>query len=559
MIARRQTLATITLISVILLAAHTASCNDVTWTSEKTHTAGKGDAFSVGAFTVEVTDFDGAGSVVLEIRLNTEEEAGEVVERIVLVKGDVWESDGSEIRLKCEDATDKNDLESIGRYPWYPAAKITSWVADRKTPDITLDISLDESEYLYGDTVTAEITAENDGDGDLRDALLNISLDGLYLADGGQLRRIGTISPDESRSVTVKLRFQAPPVDGNIHITLTGRGEDGAPYHRVGSRIVRLKPPPPPLGVRKFATPDIYWGETVYVSISAKNVQNYEVEQITLIDEVPDRFRLKDDLNLNWTFSLSPGEEKTFHYHLIPDRPGGFTLPAASASWRLQEMDYGAGSDCPATVVHGAFMDVVKTVKPDHAEIGEMVNVTIEVTNTGDLPAYIGLFDSLPANATYVSGRTNFTGFTFMRSQETERISYFMRIDSPDVNIPEPVVKFKETVYAGRSMNYTGNYEVTMPATLTIEVTAVTAISGSGDATPTDSASAGVNGDRGIPKPDSGRAAENETAMRRINVGAREVQQNIESLKTMVMPGPGGAWLVAAIMIAYVIAIRRIL
>ncbi len=550
---RRQALATIAFISMVMLAAQIASCDDVTWTGKKTHTLDKGDAFSVGAFTVKATDFDGAGSVVLEIRLNTEEEAGEVVE-ILLAKGEVWDND--EVRLKCTDATDKDNLESIGRYPWYPAAKITSWVAERKTPDITLEISTDESEYLYGDTVTAEITVENDGDVDLRDVLLNISLDGLYLADGGQLRRIGTISPDDSRSVTVKLGFQTPPVDGNIHVSVTGRGEDGDEYHKVGSRTVRLKPPPPPLVIRKFATPDIYWGETVYVSISAKNVQNYEVEQITLIDEVPDRSRVKNNLDLNWTFDISPGEEKTFHYHLIPDRPGSFTLPAASASWRLQGVDYGAGSDRPATVVHGAFMDVVKTVEPDPAEIGETVNVMIEVTNTGDLPAYISLSDSLPANTTYVSGRTNFTGFTFMRSQETERISYDMRIDSPDVNIPEPVVKFKETVYAGRTMNYTGNYEVTMSATST---TAVTAIPGSGDATPTNSASAGVNGDGGIPKPDSGRAAENETAMRRINVEAREVQQNIESLKTMVMPGPGGAWLVAAIMIAYVISIRRIL
>ncbi len=557
MIVRRQTIVTIVLISTILLAAHPGSCDDTTWTSKKTHTLDKGDTFSVGAFTVKATDFDGVGSVVLEVRLNTEEDAGEVAE-ILLAKGEVWDND--EIRLECIDATDKDDLESIGRYPWYPAAKITSWVADRKTPDMTLDISLDKSEYLYGDTVTVEITVENDGDSDLRAGVLNISLDGLYLTDGGQLRRIGTISPDDSRSVTVKLRFRAPS-DGNIQVSVTGRGEDGAEYYRVGSKTVGLKPPPPPLVVRKFATPDIYWGGTVYVGISAKNVQNYEVEQITLIDEVPDRFRVKNDLDLNWTFDLSPGEEKTFYYHLIPDRPGSFTLPAASASWQMQEMDYadhGASSDCPAIVVHGAFMDVVKTLEPDPA-IGKTANVTIEVTNTGDLPAYISLADQLPVNTTYVSGRTNFTGFTFMRSQETERISYVMRIDSPDVNIPEPVVKFKETVYAGRIMNYTGNYEVTMPATLTTEVTAVTAIPESGATTPTDSASASVNGAGKISEPDIGNDAENETTLRRINVGAREVQQKIDSLKTMAMPGFGSAWLVAAIMIAYVIVIRRIL
>ncbi len=557
MIARRQTIVTIVLISAILLATHLASCDDVTWTNKKTHTLDKGDAFSVGAFTVKATDFDGMGSVVLEIKQNAEEEIGEVVEKIFLAKGEVWDND--EIRLECNDATDKDDLESIGRYPWYPAAEITSWVADRKTPDITLGISLDKSEYLYGDTVTAEITVENDGDSDLREGVLNISLDGLYLTDGGQLRRIGTISPDDSRSVTVKLRFQAPS-DGNIQVSVTGRGEDGAEYYRVGSKTVGLKPPPPPLVVRKFATPDIYWGETVYVSLSAKNVQNYEVEQVTLIDEVPDRFMVKNDLDLNWTFDLSPDEEKTFYYHLIPDRPGSFTLPAASASCPTQEMgaDHGASSDRPSTVVHGAFMEVVKTVEHDPA-IGETVNVTIEVTNTGDLPAYINLADQLPANTTYVSGRTNFTGFTFMRSQETERISYVMRIDSPDVSIPEPAVTFKDTVYAGRIMNYTGNYAVTMPATLTTGVATVIAIPGSGDTIPTDSASASVNGAEKISEPDRGNDAENETTLRQINVGAREVQQKIDSLKTMAMPGFGGVWLVAAIMIAYVIAIRRIL
>ena len=546
----QRTLAALAFIGLILLAAPIASCDDVEWTSKETHTLDKDEpAFSVGVFTVEATDFNGEGSVALEIRLNTEEETGELVERIVLTKGHVWDND--EIRLKCEDATDKDDLESIGRWPWYPEAKIASWVAEKKTPEIKLGISTDESEYLYGDTVTAEITVENDGDGDLRDVLLNISLEGLYLADGGLIRRIGTISPDESRSVTVELMFSEMSVEGNIHVLMTGRDEDGIEYRKEGSKVAGLKSP---LSLRKFVTPDIYWGDTVYVGISAKNVQNYEVGQVTLTDEVSDHFRVKNDVNLNWTFYVRPGEEKTFYYHLIPDRPGSFTLPAASASWRLQDMDHGAKSDRPRTVVHGAFIDLVKTVEPDHAEIGETINITINATNTGDLPAYISLIDRMPANTTYVSGRTNFTGFIFMRSQETESVSYVIRIDSLDVNIPEPSVEFKETVYAGRTMNYTGNYEVKMPVTLITSIKKVPAIAEA--ATPTQVA--GTNGAAEIPKPDSARA-EDETVRRRINVKAREVQQNIESLKTMVMPGLEGAWLVAAIMIAYVIAIRRIL
>ncbi len=555
MIVRQQTIVTIALISMILLAAHPVLCDDVTWTSKKTHTLDKGDSFSVGAFTVTATDFDGVGSVALEIKQNTEEENGEVVE-ILLTKGEVWDNDN--IRMECTDATDKDDLESIGRYPWYPEAKIISWVADRKRPDITLGISLDESEYRYDDTVTAEITVENDGDGDLREGVLNITLDGLYLTDGGQLRRISTINPDDSQSVTVKLRFQAQSADGNIQVTLTGKDEDGVEYHTTGSKTVGLKPP---LVVRKFATPDIYWGETVYVGISAKNVLNYAIERVTLIDEVPDQFMVKNNLDLNWTFDLHPDEEKTFYYHLIPDVPGSFTLPAASASCPTQEMDadHGASSDRPSTVVHGAFMEIVKTVEQDSA-IGETVNVTIEITNTGDLPAYISLADQLPVNTTYVSGRTNFTGFTFVRSQETERISYAMKINLPNVDIPEPVVKFKETVYAGRIMNYTGNYEVTMmPVTLATEVSAVTAIPGPGGLMPTDSASAIVNGAGKISEPDHSDDAGNETTLRQINVGAKELQQKIDSLKTMAMPGFRGAWLVVAIMIAYVVVIRRIL
>lgn len=134
-----------------------------------------------------------------------------------------------------------------------------------------------------------------------------------------------------------------------------------------------------------------------------------------------------------------------------------------------------------------------------------------------------------------------------------------MRIDSHDVDIPEPVVKFKETVYAGRIMNYTGNYKVAMPATLATEVSAVTAITGPGGVTPTDSASVRLSGAEKISETDPTKNAGNETTLRRINVGAREVQQKIDSLKTMAMPGFGSAWLVVAIMIAYVIAIRRIL
>ncbi|HDN64765.1 MAG TPA: DUF11 domain-containing protein [Methanosarcinales archaeon] len=524
---------------ILLAAVPIATCNDVTWTDEDTHTIDWDEPeFSAGSFTIKLTDFDGEGSVMLEI-IDNEEETGEAVATIVLTVGEVWDND--EIRLKCEDATDKDDLESIGRWEWAPAAEITSWVAEREEPDIAIDISTDEDEYLYGDEITAEITIDNEGDGEIYNVLLNVSLDGLNLTDGDQLRYIGTIRPDDSRLRTVKMRFSMPPADGTIRVEATGRDEYGTPYYEVESRTVELKPP---LIIRKFATPDVCCGGTVYVSISVRNIQNYAIRSITLSDEVPEQFNVTD-YGLNQTFDIPPKGEINYQYHLIAGKPGSFTLPEVSASWNRYGEQYEAYSDSPAVDVHGAFIDVVKTIEEEHAEIGETVNVTIVITNTGDLPASIRLIDRIPENASYVSGKTNLT--TLMRSHETEQISYAIRIDSPDVQIEKPLVTFEEMVCDEKTVNYTGNYDVTMPVTV---LAASTRASDLAEVVQTPNP-------RETVKPVSvGGEEENRTARREINIRAREVQRNIESVRDMAMPGFGWASSIISIMILY--TMRRI-
>ena len=524
---------------ILLAAVPIATCDDVTWTDEDTHTIDWDDPeFSVGSFTIKLTDFDGEGSVMLEI-IDNEEETGEAVATIVLTVGEVWDND--EIRLKCEDATDKDDLESIGRWEWAPAAEITSWVAEREEPDIAIDISTDEDEYLYGDEITAEITIDNDGDGDIYNVLLNISLDGLNLTDGDQLRHIGTIGPGNSRSRTVKLRFSMPPTDGTIRVEATGRDEYGTPYYEEESRTIELKPP---LTIRKFATPDVYCGGIVYVSISVQNIQNYGIRSIALRDEVPEPFNITGS-GLNRTFDIPPKGEINYRYQLIAGKPGSFTLPEVRASWNMYGEQYEAYSDSPTVDVHGAFMDVVKTIEGEHAEIGETINVTIDITNTGDLPASITLIDQIPENASYVSGKTNLT--TFIRSHETERISYVIRIDSPDVHLGKPLVTFEEMVYDEKIVNYTGNYDVTMPVTV---VAASTRVSDSTTLEQTP------NSGKTIKPASVVEEEQNRTLRRSINVKARDVQQKIESIREMAMPGFGYASSILAIMILY--AMRRI-
>jgi len=229
---------------------------------------------------------------------------------------------------------------------------------------------------------------------------------------------------------------------------------------------------------------------------------------------------------------------------LIAGKPGSFTLPEVRASWNMYGEQYEAYSDSPTVDVHGAFMDVVKTIEGEHAEIGETINVTIDITNTGDLPASITLIDQIPENASYVSGKTNLT--TFIRPHETERISYVIRIDSPDVHLGKPLVTFEEMVYDEKIVNYTGNYDVTMPVT----VVASTRVSDS--TTPEQTPNSGKT----IKPASVVEEEQNRTLRRSINVKARDVQQKIESIREMAMPGFGYASSILAIMILY--AMRRI-
>ena len=547
------------LCTVMLATASIASCGDVSWKDKQTHTITGGDdsQFSVGEYVVRATDFNGEGAVALEITQSSEEaetETGVVVEKMILTTGEIWDND--EIRLECDDATDKDDLESVGRWPWSPEAKIISWVAEIKKPDITITISTDGSEYLHTDVITAKITIENDGESNLCGALSNISLDGLVPSDSGLLRRIGTIGIDDSTSFTAKFGFATPPRDGTIRVEVSGTNEDGVPYSKSKSQEVTLKPP---LDVRKFATPDIYWGEKVYVSLVVRNVWDYKIESVTLSDDVPDHFRVDGNSSPNRTFDLSPNEEMSYQYYLLPDIPGSFTLPEASASWSISGERHDSSSDRPNVVVHGAFIDVAKTVDPAAAEIaiGETVNVTIVIENTGDLPATITLMDHLPTGASYVSGATNLT--THLRARESETLDYVMRIDAPDITIPEPTLEFAEIVYGRRTIDYTGNYRVSMPTAPAQSTTSHPDPGVSEQAHVTDAANvtdadATIDDYYGV----GVRDATNESALRQINVGAREVKQKIESLKEV--PGFEGMWLIAIITLVYAVyAFRRTL
>lgn len=433
----------ILIVICLLVFSYTASARDVQWGAAKTHTLNWGEPIvKTGNYTIKLTDFDlDKGMVYIEL-----EENGEKVAQAVLSKTDGW-YEGTYlnyedmIRVRATDVTKEDDWDTIGTTR-YPAAKIA--VQKRGYPNLRLSIT----GGTFDPDSTAKITAkvENTGSASLYDVNLYVDTAGFKVVEGDTSAYFDEIPKDSTRSITFKIRTNMPLTKTTYYLTGTATGYDyeDHEYHATKKQSFTVDGAMK-LVVRKTIVDELSLGQTTNVNVQVQNTGLVRINNITITDTLSPNLALVDNqTRLSWETSLAPGDWKTYTYRVQPLRTGKVSLPPATAEWRWGDTVHRARSSNPTITVHGPHVIVNKDVNVSkEVLVGTPIRVTLRMQNSGDMPAQVSVYDSMPDGFTLRRGSTNYTGTIY--PGKVYYYNYTMASDAQGTfDTPKPIVVIKD-------------------------------------------------------------------------------------------------------------------
>lgn len=181
---------------------------------------------------------------------------------------------------------------------------------------------------------------------------------------------------------------------------------------------------------------------STYVTIIVENLRKYPVHGVKLTDSILPGFRFPEDMNqtsITWDFDVNPEEIKEFTYTVIAKRQGVYNLPEAELAWNEWGENIVLESNGPKTIVSGPYIVMERNFNKSSINIGDTIAISLSITNNGDVPANIMVNDSVPRNATFLSGTSSFSGF--LRPTENAQITYVVKVKSNELEFKSPEMR----------------------------------------------------------------------------------------------------------------------
>ncbi|MEA1865135.1 MAG: hypothetical protein U9N46_08075, partial [Euryarchaeota archaeon] len=382
------------LICIALAHTDTASARDVVWIDVGDATLYKGGTYSYEDFTVEFVDCENKG----DLERTHHEEGGDLV-LLRLKKGDLVVNE-SVLNATCANVSSTNicdeliwddevKIEIYADTDDYPRSEdpinwqdscIHIYFHERAKPEISLEIETNCETYTAQDSeISITVDIANDGDADLEN--LSVAIDSGDLQAIAPLdRRFGNLSVGAEE--TFRTRLSVPSwiteTEGGtfiITVNATGFDERDAMYTESES-VEILVLPRFDLKIKKTVNGYISMDQSVWVRIDLENTGKRDLE-VKLNDTVPPGFRLCEHTSeTRWKFNITPSEALHFSYHIKPELPGVFKMPAATAEFVMGENNISIRSNAPQITVDGAYVIVAKTIHPANVSVGSTVTVT---------------------------------------------------------------------------------------------------------------------------------------------------------------------------------------
>ena len=204
--------------------------------------------------------------------------------------------------------------------------------------------------------------------------------------------------------------------------------------------------------MEKAAGGEIYVNERSYVTIEVENLKDIDFEDVQLNETLPDDFIVDPDADIDWTFDLEKNGKVSFRYGIRSTKAGTITIPASELILTHLGILHYKYTDTYQLVVHGPTINITKSVITSNVSLNDVVNITIDVANSGDRASHVEVTDEIPAGAVLVSGKTS--DDLVLQPSDNLTLQYSIRIDrGGDILIPSAKVKFLD------AKGYSGNLE----------------------------------------------------------------------------------------------------
>jgi uncharacterized repeat protein (TIGR01451 family) len=489
--------------SATLASAASFSPNDIEWAAAVSGTLYKGNTLTNGQYMVKAVQFPSPVPGIKDINGNIVPETD--VEPMVLLEiyksGNLLKS--IIMNLQSEAYIDP-DYEAKVSATGFPAKNARGWVYEyytveppwatvsiqlRAKPKLDVTVTTDKTTYTsYSDqTITTKVTVTNSGEARAKnvDVYLNIGELKLRGGDISQLHQyISTLNKGASQSFSVILIVPELIDQKSYAFSANAKAYDvkDLEYKAAGSASITVSPKQNYFTISKAVSKDrMYLPETIVVRITVANGGIYDIYNIHVADSMNEKFELKSNTSSQWDIPvLKPGEEWGTSYSIKPleTNINGFTIPAASAQFTVNNKPYSASSKAPTVIVNGPKIILNKTVDKTAVNISEDVTVTVSINNIGNIATKAEVKDSLPDGASLVSGSTSLAS-TFLELNTPQVFNYTIRMNTEgEIKLPAAVA------------NYTGiEYRGTTRAVLSSESPVVT-VSDPSKITPTPTATA---------------------------------------------------------------------
>lgn len=257
-------------------------------------------------------------------------------------------------------------------------------------PAVKASISTDKEEYYPDENIQVTVNAASD---------VGLNIEGIILESSANTEVLPAMFSATNTTGTAYFRSRIKQSPGNSTVTITAtilaRDYYGNEYSNRISKTVHIMPV---ISITKWAAPDTD-EQNVTVNLFVYNGGSTE-ESISVYDTVYDG--KKDLKQLNWTIKLKPGVSSNIEYHTPVQTAGQYILPPAMAKWKMNT----SLSKEAVVTIHGPLVVITKSA----AKAGNLLNVKLDINNTGDRPAIVNLSDKIPAGQPVVSGIAAWSG-----------------------------------------------------------------------------------------------------------------------------------------------------
>lgn len=471
-------LALIALLAVFFVSAFSVTAfaeEDIEWIEKQDGiTLYWGDTVTVNGYDIKAEDFNDDNQVFISISKDGEKlKTSPLSVGLEVVYDDRIKVYAQEVDPNYETIEKNGKKFETGN--WNPYAKLDILIKGEPKFDIEVETKKDtyDSKSTGDSAIDVSIKIKNEGDAKAENTILTIDTAGMEVLKGKTKYTFGQVLKDETlEPVNLTLKAPKPWEDTDLNVTAKVTCEDvrDEKYEDIGFKVIKIEKKWG-LVISKVITRNNHMGKPIRVSVNVRNEGLCDLDNIILKDSVAPETHLQKDIVLEKTLSLKSREltEKVFEYTLIPDKPGEFTFPKATANFTLPNGQNGEASsnNSENIKIYGPEISVTKTIDRQQLNSGDKMTVTITVRNAGNVGSSVTVTDTVPPEAKLISGETSFKQI-LESNGDSKTISYILQMHKEgEIRLPACKASFIDLdEYSGEVISDTPVVYVGVPISL---------------------------------------------------------------------------------------------